>query len=275
MQPSTSSPHQILHLVLTRFNVRSGGKEERIRSDPDWLASRFRLFEQFCYPSVAAQTSPDFRWLVFFDDQTPAEFVKRIEHYRDLVQFDPIFVGEWKASTVHDAVAARIPCGCRLLLTTRLDNDDGLHHRYFEVLRASIREEALGFYNFPNGVIFRSGRLFEHEDKSNAFISYLERPEGFVTVWKTPHHKIGLQETIWQLPLRHAWLQVVHENNVSNRVKGTRVKGRELEASFFHLPGIVLARESVYSEINEQFFFAPVRHVREFLIRHLKSFLAK
>ena len=54
------------HVFLTRFNLPSGGTEARIRARETWLAERWTLFERYCAPSVAAQTSDRFRWIIYF-----------------------------------------------------------------------------------------------------------------------------------------------------------------------------------------------------------------
>ncbi len=48
------------HLILTRFNLATPGRESAIRNRPGWLAERFDLFERICLPSVASQTCRDF-----------------------------------------------------------------------------------------------------------------------------------------------------------------------------------------------------------------------
>jgi hypothetical protein len=60
------------HVLLTRFNARFAAKWTELCLDPAWLGHRFSLFERFCYPSVQAQTSTGFTWLVFFHEGTPA-----------------------------------------------------------------------------------------------------------------------------------------------------------------------------------------------------------
>lgn len=272
----TTAPHaeRLVHVVLTRFNVPSGGREQNLREQPDWLSGRFRLFDQFCLPSIAAQTQQDFRWLVFFDINTPSHFREQIERYRSISAFEPVFVAEWTTELVHQAIATRIPGKTQFLLTTRLDNDDGLHPRYLETLRASVRSDSLGFYNFPTGLIYRSGRFYRHDDYNNAFISYLEPCDGFATVWKTPHHKIASSgEPLHQLSLPNAWLQVVHSNNVSNRVKGTRIHPRVLGDTFSHLRNVYIEDTQLASAIWESVCGAPIRQARESAIRYIKLLL--
>ena len=81
------------HVILTRFNVATPGREAAFRNLPSWLENRFDLFERNCLPTVAGQTSRNFKWLVYFDPATPAAFKAKIESYRALVAFHPLFAG--------------------------------------------------------------------------------------------------------------------------------------------------------------------------------------
>ena len=77
------------HVIMTRFNMPTPGRESHIRSRPGWLAGRFELFERYCLPSIAAQTTRDFHWVVYFDVETPPEFRARIEACRAVFPFVP------------------------------------------------------------------------------------------------------------------------------------------------------------------------------------------
>ena len=78
-------------MILTRFNLATPGRESTLRNQPGWLAGRFELFERYCLPTLAAQTSRDFRWIVYFDEATPEPFRARIEACRRVADFHPYF----------------------------------------------------------------------------------------------------------------------------------------------------------------------------------------
>ena len=73
------------HLLLTRFNVRMGLADALVL-DESWLDHRLDLFRRFTVPTVAAQTEPNFRWLLFLDRDTPAAFLARLEQLRNEVR---------------------------------------------------------------------------------------------------------------------------------------------------------------------------------------------
>ncbi|MCU1424755.1 MAG: hypothetical protein JWM51_1046, partial [Microbacteriaceae bacterium] len=67
------------HVLLTRFNLPSAGVESLIRAQEGWLRTRVELFERYCVPSVLAQTSSSYRWLIYFDPESPQWLKDRVE----------------------------------------------------------------------------------------------------------------------------------------------------------------------------------------------------
>ncbi|MFU8764585.1 MAG: glycosyltransferase, partial [Haliea sp.] len=85
------------HFLITRFNLRNprwtSSRSQHPALSEAWLQDRFDLFEQYCLPGVAAQSAAGFTWLVYFDVETPAQWLPRIQGYqRDCPQFQPVFV---------------------------------------------------------------------------------------------------------------------------------------------------------------------------------------
>ena len=85
------------HYILTRFNLRANSwtttkNNEKVLTE-EWLKDRFDLFENFCYNSVKNQRNQNFKWLVFFDINTPDTYKQKVEKYnRDFENFHPIFI---------------------------------------------------------------------------------------------------------------------------------------------------------------------------------------
>lgn len=64
------------HFIITRFNLNLYAQDKHdlpTRTDR-WLEHRFEVFERYCLPSVAAQTSGNFTWLCLFDAATPEPY---------------------------------------------------------------------------------------------------------------------------------------------------------------------------------------------------------
>ena len=56
------------HFIITRFILNLYAQDQHdlpTRSDR-WVEYRFEVFERYCLPSVAAQTSGNFTWLCLF-----------------------------------------------------------------------------------------------------------------------------------------------------------------------------------------------------------------
>lgn len=232
----------ITHVLLTRFNLATPGRESRLRLKPDWLGHRFDLFERHCLPCVAEQETPPDRWLIFFDKATPQPFRDRIERCRGTVPFTPVFCdptedADWKQTifgALHDGVE-------EWLLTTRLDNDDGLARDFCRRLRDAARTEldrragqgpGRVVLNFTAGVVLAGDRLYLHHHPSNAFASLLEPWASALTIVHWPHMVLSSHAPVEQIAGPPGWLQVVHDRNVSNRVRGWRIDASEIAELF-------------------------------------------
>ena len=113
------------HFVLTRFNVNIG--PHRRTWDDTWLASRFRLFEEYCLPSMRSQTSQQFTWLVFFATSSRATIERYLADLPPMPNLQPVFTDSvFGPATTRDAVVSRHNGVSDRLITTRLDCDDAL-----------------------------------------------------------------------------------------------------------------------------------------------------
>jgi hypothetical protein len=213
------------HLLLTRFNVQAGYGDPKAGLDPKWLEYRFQLFEQFCYPSAYAQSKQNFKWLVFFDDQTPETFKSKIAVYARYKNFIPIYVnGYFSESVLRTALSEHIASGSSHLITTRLDNDDAVIQNFIELIQLQFKGQSCEFINFTQGYCLHNRKLYKIEDSSNPFISLIESLDGSApkSVLCVAHNKLTAIGNICQVNNEPAWLQVIHRRNVSNIVRGTR-----------------------------------------------------
>lgn len=253
------------HLVLTRFNVRWIIGPH----DTAWLAHRFELFDRYCHPSVRGQTSHDFRWLVFFDEDTPEPFRSRIDEYARWPVFTPVFIGR-PSTEVYDAAIAAHLDGADHLVTTRLDNDDAIGRDFVARVQAAARQGTREFLNLPVGYVWHRGRVYRHEHPSNAFISLSEPAAGFRSVWATRHEEAGRVAPVHQVAGGPAWLQVIHERNVSNRVRGRRVPAACLADEFAVDLGAEVANETSADYWLDRRVRHPARMARDGAFRLAK-----
>lgn len=271
--PHVSSPDAATsHFVLTRFNIASPGREAPIRNSPGWLERRFALFEQYCLPSMAAQTARDFVWLIYFDENTPQQFRNRIERARGECAFTPRFVGPFSVEQAKDDVQAILSGPHDLVLTTRLDNDDAVSNDFITRIRnAAEGAESGTVLNFTYGLAMNAGRIYTASDHSNPFTTMVERqvsrPQ---TVWSAQHHELGQKYRVIQIEAPPVWLQVVHGENVTNRIRGKRLEPSAMMDAFT-LPGDVQATPASAGEIAfDNLVLAPARLMRETIFRLVK-----
>ena len=211
------------HFILTRFNVQTPFAGQYYVTDEKWMMRRFDLFDRFCYPSVNAQRQQDFKWLVFFDENTPDAFKTRINTYGSWAPFIPCFTtaktdAELRAD-LKKTIQIHLKPGSRYLITTRLDNDDGVAKTFVEQIQRSFANQQRTFINFPNGYLLRDQKLYMARHPSSPFLSLIEECEQFVTVWHRSHVRTGEIGTVQQIETAPIWLQVIHQTNVYNRVR--------------------------------------------------------
>ncbi len=256
-----------VHVILTRFNLATPGRESALRNQPGWLAGRFELFERYCLPTVAAQTAGGFRWIVYFDEATPAPFRARIEACRRVADFHPwftpLFPGEQWAISARAVLAAE-GRQAPWLLSTRLDNDDGLAVDFVARVQAAVAAAPArrAAFNLTNGIVFDGRRAYALAHPSNAFASLLEPWEAARTVADVQHMHLAEAGPVVQVGGPGGWLQVVHGGNVSNKVRGRRVPPAGLAGRF---PASIDlgAPASAAAVAAENLFVAPLREARD------------
>jgi hypothetical protein len=225
------APDALTHVILTRFNLATKGREAVIRTQPNWLAGRFDLFEKYCLPSVAAQTNQNFEWILFFDIKTPQQFISRIKEAQSIRYFHAYYTdlfdsSGWRESIYRLFGEPRTPA----LLTSILDSDDSLCGDYVDTLQKVAKDHVAKSrggdlplaLNFTNGYVLSNGRLYAHRHTCNAFVNWLEPYDSSARTAGNMNHIEDIPK--WgkdiQIDRPGAWLQVVHGGNVSNRIRG-------------------------------------------------------
>ena len=269
-------PERTVHIVLTRFNVKSRGKESKIRLQPNWLNDRFELFEAYCLPSIKGQSLSNFKWLIYFDSHTPEDYKTRIEQYcKDLPLLTPFYIDEWNTENVQNAIRNIIPSDAEYILTTRLDNDDGIHSNFFEVLHNQDFDKTDWYYNFPNGLTYSDGIAYAHTDTSNAFLSRFERVDSFQTAWQLPHPEVEQTGRLTQIDLSFAWLQVIHGLNVSNKVRGRAINPEIWLPGYISLKKLGPKPLGFFFRLKDLFLYSLLRQARDTFITVVKKIIGK
>lgn len=223
------------HFIITRFNLRAD--PTRPPQSLDWLRNRFALFERFCYPSVRGQTKANFKWLVMFDEQTPIEFRDRVDSYARWPNFVPIFLPHSSIEFTRQIVRERITDNPKVVLTTRLDNDDAICRTFVEQLQAIPIPGEVTLFEYPVGLVWHKGKPYRDRQPSNPF-STLAEPifngdlSSLRTVYTGSHRDLAIRTPCRIISSGISWIQVIHPDNLSNHVRGIRINAANLSVQF-------------------------------------------
>jgi len=216
------------HYLITRFNLRNPKwdvtKNNETLLTEEWMDHRMWLFENFCFPSVAAQSNTNFEWLIYFDSSTPEKFRKWAEelvngktHIR-LFYIDgmPAFYPEIQKLITAEASKP-------YLITSRIDNDDCIHKNFIDEIQKQFKSQdymaidAIKGYSLqikPSVMIGKKEHIF------NPFISLIEKNNNPKTVWFSDHNMWKKETRITQITDKRLWMSIIHEKNKVNEFDG-------------------------------------------------------
>ena len=221
---------QYAHFLLTRFNLHT---PEIVLSDA-WYEQRFGLFEQFCLPSIKAQTNQSFRWLLFADAHTPRQYRSRIEHYQTYDNVQVHWLAGYDPTQMIRAVHSLLSDSLTHLITTTLDNDDALARDFVARVQEEFAGQSFELINLLHGLRYDlpSQKLYICDLESNPFISLIEQIGAGGQIRSIsgclPHSTIKqrfsqIRNVDNAAPL---WLQVVHGRNVAPTGTWGRARAR-------------------------------------------------
>ncbi len=237
-QARGAAASRVRHFIITRFNLRSLDPSSARMIDQAYLAQRLELFERFCLPTVRSQTEQDFKWLVLFADDTPASVKARIEAYgADWPNFVPVWLPRGSGTVGPLVVGPYLDGSPQTLLTTRLDNDDGLARDYIEKVRRHEATRERLVLHFPVGYVWHNERIYLDRQEHNAFTTLIEPlPAGnateYFTIYKGSHSDIERLGRLVNIDEEPSWLQVIHGGNLENYLRGSRQRIDELQRHF-------------------------------------------
>lgn len=261
------------HVLLTRFNLPSKGPESLIRAQEGWLQRRVDLFERYTIPSVAAQTASGFHWIVYFDPHSPRWLLDRLSPHVAAGAYTPVFREEVTWREVGADVRQLTGSLGDLLITTNLDNDDALAADFIERIQQLARPGETRALFLERGLIASGRHTYIRRDRDNAFCSVAEpwtaEP---ATAWRDWHIMLRRHMSVAASAGAPAWLQVVHGENVSNRVRGRLTDPKRHRARF---PGLIdgLPRPHTATVAWDLLVAAPLRTMRDSLRYSAKSML--
>ncbi len=261
------------HVILTRFNLPSKGPESVIRAQQGWLQKRVSLFEAYCLPSMLAQTRASYRWLIYFDPQSPDWLRSWIEGHVTSGHFVPVFREEVSDEELAGDIGELFDEPGEELITTNLDNDDALANDFVEQLQSQPIPPSATVYYFSTGLIKSAVGVYRRRDRHNAFPSVREPwSDSPRTCWADWHNRLSRHMAVVQIDGTPGWLQVVHDSNVTNRIRGTLVSPTDFRPLFGDLLDDVRS-PSKLALARDHLVHRPLRVMRDSGIPIAKSVL--
>lgn len=201
------------HYIFTRFNL---GYRETADDPDEWLERRVELFETYTLPSMLRQTVSTWTWLLAFDESTPASVLCKYD-YIDNVRVIFERPDHWVRRNVDDR---------KVLITTRLDNDDYVEKDWIE----GIRQSALGLIHDGEMLPFVldcNGRALDvatetyYDPKrkrcNSMFLSLVEHGKDCRTCYARQHTLMPDVFPSYRMDW-YGWVMVCHGDNIANQI---------------------------------------------------------
>ncbi|MGO4957028.1 glycosyltransferase [Luteococcus sp. Sow4_B9] len=250
------------HVFLTRFNLPTEGVESLIRAREGWLRERIELFDKYTVPSVRSQLTDDVHWIVYLDTQSPQWLLDRMDVWEREGLLTPILRESVSGQERADDIRRVVGRDSGAVVTSNLDNDDGLSNDFVLRLRtADVVAERQAIY-LVNGLITNGSRIYAREDRVNAFCAVREDLSDLVTCWVDWHNRLNLHMPVVEVEGAPGWLQVIHGANVSNRVRGRMVEPGPFLTTF---PGLLdgVQAPTMAERARDTLVEAPLRRARD------------
>lgn len=208
------------HVIFTRFNLQYD-LESDLYIQTAWLDERFRLFEQYCLPSIVRQTSLHFTWVILSSNQTPDWYKNRLSNYAQRYQNIQIEYCAYyeDVNVLYKALGEKYVEDNDFLLSTRIDSDDMLAVDFVSTLQSYVQSylsnEAV--ISFTNGVQWfeKDNIVFAASYSQNHFLNFLECRHHIRTCLGMDHTKVS-EKALVQLNHIAMWCEIVHGNNICN-----------------------------------------------------------
>ena len=228
------------HFIITLFNLRNFPKSNNHGYENwlKWTRHRIELFKEYCLPSLINQSCKAFKWLIYFDTETPGEFNEFLKELSLFSFIDICYskgIDDFTENYIQE-VKKKTGKSIKWIITTRIDNDDSLHKDAIKTIQKSFVEKHKFLISLASGYILNidDRTLSHYYYPMSPFISLIEDSSNEIkgvyakehTKWDSLHlsvfKEIGLEyfnkkarksRFILNKPL---WIQTVHGNNVSN-----------------------------------------------------------
>lgn len=221
------------HFLITRFNVPVNGwdrdKAGQPTLDDDWMKHRLRLFQRFCVPTVAGQTENNFNWIIYCDTNSKSTDVEAIQKAITNLSNTRIRLVPDFHQLLNDLKLLLSNSDSEFVITSRVDNDDGLGKNYIREIQNHFLERGNTIINLNGGVLYDEDKKVLTEirkGRNNHYGSLIEEKNpqnNLVTVLGFPHDKPPAIYQVINVDRRFSWLKIIHSRNLSSRIHGKPV----------------------------------------------------
>tara|TARA_B110001450_G_C17639850_1_gene488887 strand:- start:416 stop:1258 length:843 start_codon:yes stop_codon:yes gene_type:complete len=268
------------HFIITRFNLKNKDwtldKNANNICDEEWLKFRYEVFTKTCYNSIKNQDVKNFKWLVYFDTNTP-ELYKDINKklHTDFPLFTPLYRDSNQQFLDNLADDIKSLTTKDYIITTRIDNDDAFHYKAIETIQKEFDFQEEVIINLPWIICFDmlKKRMSKHYFVSNPFISLIEKKtiETFKTVFSKQHNEWRKSNEIININDKKPYcFQLIHERNICNNMQGQYINDNfiakhfnlllDVSTSIFY-PLFVLKNKSIiYIKRIQKFVFKVLKN---------------
>lgn len=219
------------HYLITRFNLRSKDWKltkngDKVLTD-DWLDERFRIFENYCLPSVENQTNQNFKWCVFFDKETPEKYkLKILEINKRYSNFRPIYIDGMENLNTEFIyyIKKTLEVNDKFIITSRLDNDDIIHKDFVDTIQNEYLLEQNLIIDLRKGyqvaIETKHTQIRSIDFHFNQFISLVETVDMPIkTIMDKMHREWKSNLKVKIYTDKELWIELIHLSNKVNSVR--------------------------------------------------------
>lgn len=220
-----------VHFLITRFNIvqdwysSANRNNANIQSD-EWLDERFRLFKQYCFPSVANQDTDNFVWFVLFNSETPEKYKLQISSFENECNiFKPLYLKPY--GNENELVTTEIKKYLNEIhthvITTRLDNDDMIRSDYISIIQNAFSDEYDDvFLNYATGYKYIENKkvLYAYMQEQGHYISRIVTRKNINYNVLVDHSVVASLADYQEIDTSSgpAWIETIHQCNAWNRL---------------------------------------------------------
>jgi hypothetical protein len=218
------------HYLITRFNVpvKNWEKDKAGNKvlDQEWMEHRLHLFSQYCAPTIRIQTCTNFTWLIYCDINTESHFLEQVRSAIAGMNHAEIRLADDFDGLLHDLRETILHLTTPYVISTRLDNDDGLSPDFIRNVQTHFRPQHRLILNFTKGVLYDAGHKVMTEIRRslrNHYASLIEMVTVDtipLTVLGYPHGIPPATTEILDLHHRWSWLKIIHDRNMASKTNG-------------------------------------------------------